>query len=82
MINKLMKILKILKKIFKNYIRNKNKYFKVIFNIYIYNLSYLIIISSTWIKKYKFYKCTFIIKLYYILFYNIVMIICLILKYI
>ena len=37
MINKLMKILKIFKKIFKNYIRNKNKYFKVILKIIIIN---------------------------------------------
>ena len=33
-------------------------------------------------KKYKFYKCIFIIKLHHRLFYNIIMIICLILKYI
>ena len=32
-----MKILKILKKLFKNYIRNKNKYFKVILKIIIIN---------------------------------------------
>ena len=31
-------------------------------------------------KKYKFYKCIFIIKLYYILFYNNIIITCLILK--
>ena len=33
-------------------------------------------------KKYKFYKYTFIIKLYYKLFYNIIVIIYIILKYI
>ena len=35
-----------------------------------YNLSYLIIISCVSIKKYEFYKCIFIIKLYKILFDN------------
>ena len=33
-------------------------------------------------KKYKFYKFIFIIKLHYILFYNNIMIIWIILKYI
>ena len=45
-------------------------------------MSSLIIIFSTSIKKYKFYKYTFIIKLHGILFYNNIMITCLILKYI
>ena len=59
--------MKILNKNSKNYIRNKNRYFKVIFLIYIYiyiiyhnNIIYMD-------KKYKFYKCTFI-KLHYIYF--------------
>ena len=35
-----------------------------------YTLSYLIIISYALIKKYEFYKSTFIIKLHQILFHN------------
>ena len=57
--------MKILNKNSKNYIRSKNRYFKVIFLIYIYiyiiyhnNIIYMD-------KKYKFYKCIFI-KLHYI----------------
>ena len=73
--------MKILRKTLKNYIRSKNRHFKVFFKNNIYNFSYLIIISSMWIKKYKFYKCIFIIKLHYLLFYNNIMIIYLILKY-
>ena len=72
-----MKIMKILRKILKNYIKSKNRHFKVFFN-----LSYFIKILFVIDEKYKFYKCKFLINLYHILFYYNIMIICLILKYI
>ena len=77
MILKLMKILKILRKILKNYIRSKNRHFKGFFKkkmIYVTFDNNIIYIY----KKYKFYKWIFIIKLYYILFYNNIRITCLI----